>query len=92
MKTVCSRKYISAARKLGIANKKIALKKYEEQLNTTVSRSGFLINQKWSWFGCSPGENVLNSKALLNPLKDIGNLSCHIFDIQSYCNIFSFSG
>ena len=35
MKTVCSRKYISAARKWGIANKKIALKKYEEQLNTT---------------------------------------------------------
>ena len=28
----------------------------------------------------------------INPLKAIGNLSCHIFDIQSYCNIFSFSG
>ena len=27
-----------------------------------------------------------------NPLKAIGNLICHIFDLQNYCNIFSFSG
>ena len=31
-------------------------------------------------------------RKLFNPLKAIGNLNFHISDIQSYCNIFSFSG
>ena len=54
----------------------------------------WLIKIKTKRFGISYHNHIFfpYHNDLINLLKATANLSCHIFDIQSYCTIFNFSG
>ena len=82
--------------KYGIESEPDAIKKYEEQTRTKVCRTGFWVNPKFSFLGCSPdclvGDNgLLEIKSLKvfknNPINDVtsGKVSLPKGAIKKQC-------